>query len=172
MYVCNSNICLSETAYQHKGTRRKCKKTNQAAIIQWQRQCLMDKPHRKPWPKSKISLSRVPVHCITPFCSDALVSPPNLYPPWIVMSRATFDLIHCLLYFVTPALGLIQVTQNLAPFDPKCCYNVRKDNSPYVFSVVFCDFVAFSVAWNWHPRLNYSVRYWHFFSQLPLHQNY
>ena len=34
----NSNICLSETAYQHKGTRKKCKKTNQADIIQWQRQ--------------------------------------------------------------------------------------------------------------------------------------
>ena len=51
----NSNICLSETAYQHKGTRKKCKKTNQAAIIQWQRQRLMDKPHRKPWPKSKTS---------------------------------------------------------------------------------------------------------------------
>ena len=51
----NSNICLSETAYQHKGTRKKCKKTNQASIIQWQRQCLMDKPFRKPWPKSKIS---------------------------------------------------------------------------------------------------------------------
>ena len=49
----SSNICLSETAYQHKGTRRKCKKTNQAAIIQWQRQCIMDKPHCKPWPKSK-----------------------------------------------------------------------------------------------------------------------
>ena len=28
-------------------------------------------------------VSRVPVHCITPFCSDALVSPPNLYPPWL-----------------------------------------------------------------------------------------
>ena len=78
----NSNICLSETAYQHKGTRKKCKKTNQAAIIQWQQQCLMYKPHRKPWPKP--NLSRVPVHCITPFCSDALVSPPNLYPPWFV----------------------------------------------------------------------------------------
>ena len=51
----NSNICLSETAYQHKGTRNKCKKTNQAAIIQWQRQCLMYKPHRQPWPKSKTS---------------------------------------------------------------------------------------------------------------------
>ena len=54
----NCNICLSETAYQHKGTRKECKKTNQAAIIQWQRQCLMDKPHRKnrkPWPKSKRS---------------------------------------------------------------------------------------------------------------------
>ena len=49
----NSNICLSETAYQHKGTRKKCKKTNQAAIIQWQRQCLMYKPHHKP--KSKTS---------------------------------------------------------------------------------------------------------------------
>ena len=51
----NSNICLSETAYQHKRTRKKCKKTNQATIIQWQRQCLMYKPHRKPWPKSKTS---------------------------------------------------------------------------------------------------------------------
>ena len=51
----NSDICLSETAYQLKGTRKKCKKTNQAAIIQWQRQCLMYKPHRKPWPKSKTS---------------------------------------------------------------------------------------------------------------------
>ena len=51
----NTNIFLSETAYQHKGTRKKCKKTNQATIIQWQRQCLMDKPHRKPWPKSKTS---------------------------------------------------------------------------------------------------------------------
>ena len=80
----NSNICLSETAYQHKGTRKKCKKTNQAAIIQWQRQCLMYKPDRKPWPKSKTSdiSKQIPVHCITPFCSDALVSPPNLYPPW------------------------------------------------------------------------------------------
>ena len=51
----NSKICLSETAYQHKETRKKCKKTNQAAIIQWQRQCLMYKTHRKPWPKSKTS---------------------------------------------------------------------------------------------------------------------
>ena len=51
----NSNICLSEAAYQHKGTRKKCKKTDQAAIIQWQRQCLMGKRHRKPWPKSKTS---------------------------------------------------------------------------------------------------------------------
>ena len=51
----NSNICLSETAYQHKGTRKKCKKTNQAAIILGQLQCLMDKPHRKLWPKSKTS---------------------------------------------------------------------------------------------------------------------
>ena len=51
----NSNIFLSETAYQHKGTRKKCKQTKQAAIIQWQRQCLMDNPHRKPWPKSKTS---------------------------------------------------------------------------------------------------------------------
>ena len=43
----------------------------------------MCKPHRKPWPKSKTSdiSNRVPVHCITPFRSDALVSPPNLYPP-------------------------------------------------------------------------------------------
>ena len=51
----NSNIYLSETAYQHKGTRKKCKKTNQCAIIQWQRQCLMYKPHGKPRPKSKTS---------------------------------------------------------------------------------------------------------------------
>ena len=87
----NSNICLSETAYQHKGTRKKCKKTSQAAIIQWQRQCLMDKPHRKPWPmlKQATFLSRGPVHCITPFCSDALVSPPNLYPSWSTISYPT-----------------------------------------------------------------------------------
>ena len=60
--------------YQHKGTRKKCKTTNQAAIIQWRRQCLMYKPHRKPWPKSKTSdiSKQSPVHCITPFCSDAL----------------------------------------------------------------------------------------------------
>ena len=62
----NSNICLTETAYQHKGTRKKCKKTNQAAIIQWQRQYLMYKPHRKPWPKSKTSdiskQSPIPLH--------------------------------------------------------------------------------------------------------------
>ena len=62
----NSNICLSETAYQYKGTTKKCKKTNQAAIIQWERQCLMYKPHRKPWPKSKTSdiskLSPSPLH--------------------------------------------------------------------------------------------------------------
>ena len=51
----NSNICLSEAAYRHKGTRDKCKKTNQGAIIQWQRQWLMDKAHRKPSPKSKTS---------------------------------------------------------------------------------------------------------------------
>ena len=53
----NSNICLLETAYQHKGTRKKCKNTSQAAIIQWQRQCtcLMYNSHRKPRPKSKTS---------------------------------------------------------------------------------------------------------------------
>ena len=28
---------------------------------------------------------------------------------------------------------------------------MNKDNLPFVFIVVFCDFVAFSVAWNWHP---------------------
>ena len=28
----NSSICLLETTYQHKGTRKKCKKTDQAAI--------------------------------------------------------------------------------------------------------------------------------------------
>ena len=60
------------------------------------------------------------------------------------MSRATCDPIH-LLHFVTPALGLTRVIgrnikHNLAPFDPKCWYNVwkmNKDNLPYVFSVVF-----------------------------------
>ena len=36
-----------------QGTRKKCKKTTQAAMIQWQRQCVMYKPHRKPWQKSK-----------------------------------------------------------------------------------------------------------------------
>ena len=51
---------------------------------------------------------------------------------------------------------MLHKTQTCAPFDPKCWYIVRKinkDNLPYVFSVVFCDFNAFSVAWNWHPRL-------------------
>ena len=89
----NSNICLSETVYQHKGTRKKCKKTNQAAIIQWQRQCLMDKPHRKhskqsasplhytfllgsarftaqpPWPKcSKTANKSASIHANGQFC--------------------------------------------------------------------------------------------------------
>ena len=45
----------------------------------------MYKPHHIASPdrsrKQATFLSRVPVHCITPFCSDALVSPPNLYPP-------------------------------------------------------------------------------------------
>ena len=31
--------------------------------------------------KQATFLNRVPVYCVTPFCSDALVSPPNLYPP-------------------------------------------------------------------------------------------
>ena len=35
---------------------------------------------------------RVPVQCITPFCLDALVSPPNLYTPWsrTIKVRASF----------------------------------------------------------------------------------
>ena len=90
----NINICLSETAYQHKGTREKCKKTIQAAIIQWLRQCLMYKPHHIASPdrsrKQATFLSRVPVHYITPFCSDALVSPPNLYPPWLQCQETVY----------------------------------------------------------------------------------
>ena len=88
--VKNSNICLSETAYQHKRTRKKCKKTIPAAIIQWQRHRLMYKPHHIASPdrsrKQASFLRRGPVHCITPFCSDALVSPPNLYPPWLSLT--------------------------------------------------------------------------------------
>ena len=34
----NSNTCLSETAYQHKGTMKKYKKTNPAAIIHGRKQ--------------------------------------------------------------------------------------------------------------------------------------
>ena len=95
----NSNICLSETAYQHKGARKKCKKTNQATIIQWQRQYLMYKPHRNIASpdrsrKQATFLSRVPVHCITPFCSDALVSPPNLYPPWFIERFTAQRILH------------------------------------------------------------------------------
>ena len=30
---------------------------------------------------------------------------------------------------------------------------MKKDKLPYAFIVVFYVFVAFSVAWNWHPRL-------------------
>ena len=79
----NSNICLSETAYQHKGTRKKCKKTNQAAIIQWQRQCLMDKPHRKPWPTSKTSeiSKQSPDHCITVFARTRSFHRPTFIHP-------------------------------------------------------------------------------------------
>ena len=45
----------------------------------------MYKPHPSPDRSRKQAtfLSRVPVHCITPFCSETLVSSPNLYPPWI-----------------------------------------------------------------------------------------
>ena len=50
---------------------------------------------------------------------------------------------------------MLYQTQNLAPFYPKCWYNVRKMNKlPYVFSVVFCIFLAFSVTW----KCWYSVR--------------
>ena len=59
--------------------------------------------------KQATFVSRVPVHCITPFCSDA----PNLYPPcyvWTVMREReswarfnfyfyTWPFIHCL-YFI------------------------------------------------------------------------
>ena len=81
----NSNIWLSETTCQHKETRKKCKKTNQAAIIQWQRQCLMDKPHRKPWRKSK--MGDICKHSPSPLHHTFLLgrvrfTPPNLYPPW------------------------------------------------------------------------------------------
>ena len=37
--------------------------------------------------KQATFLRRVPVHCITPVCSDALVSPPNLYPPLSALIR-------------------------------------------------------------------------------------
>ena len=79
----NSNIWLSETTCQHKETRKKCKKTNQAAIIQWQRQCLMDKPHRKPWRKSKTS--DISKHSPSPLHHTFLLGrarfTDNLYPP-------------------------------------------------------------------------------------------
>ena len=55
----------------------------------------MYKPHHIASPdrsrKQATFLSRVPVHCITPFCSDALVSPPNLYPLWWRGSAARFS---------------------------------------------------------------------------------
>ena len=68
------------------------------------------------------------------------------------MSSATCDPIH-LLYFVTRtrSVKMLHKTQNSALFDPKCWYNVRKvnrDNLPYIFSVVFCVFVAFSVVFS------------------------
>ena len=53
---------------------------------------------------------------------------------------------------------MLHKTQNFAPFDPKCWYNVRKvnkDSLPYVYSVVFPVFVAFSNAWSWHARLKH-----------------
>ena len=45
----------------------------------------MDQPHPASPARSRKQatfLSRVPVHCITPFRSDAFVSLPNLYSPW------------------------------------------------------------------------------------------
>ena len=89
----NCNICLSETAYQHKGTRKECKKTNQAAIIQWQRQCLMDKEHRKPWPKSKTS-------------DISKQSPSPLHHAFLLgRARFTAQPLSALLPFIQPALS-------------------------------------------------------------------
>ena len=55
------------------------------------------------------------------------------------------------------SVEMVHKTQNLAPFDPKYWYNVRKMSKGkllFVFSVVvFCIFVTCSVSWNWHPRL-------------------
>ena len=51
-----AKIATFASRRQHTGTKERggsARKQNQAAIIQWQRQRLMDKPHRKPWPKSK-----------------------------------------------------------------------------------------------------------------------
>ena len=79
----NSNICLSETAYQHKGTRKKLQENKSSrhnsvtAAVPWTNHIASPDRSRK----QATFLSRVPVHCITPFCWDALVSPPNLYPP-------------------------------------------------------------------------------------------
>ena len=87
----NINICFLETAYQHEGTREKCKKTTQAAMIQWQRQWLMYKPHRKPWPKSKTAtfLSRVPSHL---FARTRSFHHPTFIRPGATVWFATCDL--------------------------------------------------------------------------------
>ena len=117
----NSNICLSETAYQHKGTRKKCKKTNQGAIIQWQRQYLMGKPNRSR--KQATFLSRVPVHWITPFCSDALASPPNLYPP----CQKVFSM----------RLGAIRLRVPLLYFFLNISYNINESLANYYGQLIF-----------------------------------
>ena len=36
----------------------------------------------------RLAPNSIPVHCITPFCSDTLVSSPNLFRPGINISRA------------------------------------------------------------------------------------
>ena len=83
------------TAYQHKGTRKKCKKTIQVAIIQWQLQFLMYKPHhiasfaspdlsRKQAKTSDISKqSPSPLHLIFLLGRARFTAQPtpNLYPP-------------------------------------------------------------------------------------------
>ena len=112
----NSNKFLSETAYQHKGTRKKCKKTNQAAISQWQRQCLMYKPHRKPRPKSKTS--------------DISKQSPSPLHHTFLLGRARFT--------AQPLSALVSVVQNSVVVVQNNCKGKTKKRAARAAEVQLC----------------------------------
>ena len=130
----------------------------------------MYKPHHIASPdrsrKQATFLSRVPVHCITPFCSDALVSPPNLYPPWFTHIKHRFGALNTNLHFRLSRLPVVAST-HLLPLRFEYLFTLRQgwaetypvydnplqDCSAALFryksianiTVVMCDHVVFRV---------------------------